>query len=338
MQIMKHIAIAIVGLIALLAASPSFASSDSIIFVRDGDLWKIDLASNKETPFLKDAHSTALSRDGKSLAFVRKGNVWVANSMGKNTKQVTNYPLNKKEICSLEWFPKGDRLAFAIDEDYTVSYSGPLRKVYWPPDWNEPKENNISLRSIWLIMKDGKEQTKWIGNTYGSGAMGVLLGDVDNPKWSPTCDTMVFSRNGDIWVAEVEEDKSTLPGIAFLDKNETRLAAVADYDNHYGVSSENYYAGHFSWTPDGDQIIYDLYRHGGSGFDEIWQMNSDGTKNKRLLSLDVESFPQLSADGKKIAYIDHGGLWVTDKDVISPKKIANNVDYDNIVWCSEPKQ
>ncbi len=326
-------AIEFICIIVALLVSPCFAvengnMQEQILFVRNGDLWNLNITKNEESLLLKDAKSPVCSKEGARLAFVRNGNIWIMDIEGRNQKKVTNYPLNKKDIKAIEWFPTGDKLAFSVDDDYELTYFETERKLVWPEDSYEQKKSKLSMRGIWITNIDGKFQKKWIGNVPGSGTNGTRLSDVDAPKWSPGGDAIVFSRNGDIWIAKITNDE-----LFYLNKKEKRVAAVAYLENHYGASGNSHIADHFSWTPDGNQIVFDIHRYEGSGFGEIWRMNADGNEQKKLFSPNEESFPQISPDGKKIAFIQGFSLWIMNIDGSSPEKKADSVEMDQITWC-----
>lgn len=303
-------------------------ASEQIIFVRNGDLWRIDLKTRRDLLLMKKAVSPSCSKNGKKLAFVREGNIWIGNIDGSKAHRITNYHPNTKHITSIEWFPNGDKLAFCMDDEYEIIYAGSNRKVVWPKDAYEERKLKIMAQNIWTISQDGKNQAKWIGKVPGSGTTGTQLSDAYYPKWSPTGDSLVFGRNGDIWMANIVDDE-----ISEFDKKERRIAAVAYLENHYGASGNSHFADNFSWTPDGKQIVFDIHRHKGSGFGEIWKMNADGTGQMKLFSPNEESFPQISPNGQKIGFIQAFSLWIMGLGGTSPEKLVGDIDMDNIAWC-----
>ncbi|HTM31926.1 MAG TPA: DPP IV N-terminal domain-containing protein, partial [Vicinamibacterales bacterium] len=73
----------------------AWISSDEILFGRSGQLWKVNAASGKPVRMpgaLGDAGSFSLSPDRQTIAFIRRGNIWVGNVAAGTERQVTNLP------------------------------------------------------------------------------------------------------------------------------------------------------------------------------------------------------------------------------------------------------
>lgn len=79
------------------------------------------------------------------------------------------------------------------------------------------------------------------------------------------------------------------------------------------------YDGNAAWSPDRTKIAFDSNR---AGSDDIFVMNHDGTREKRLTSTTAsELWPQWSADGRRIAYGRGSQLWVMNADGSGKRKI-----------------
>lgn len=62
----------------------------TIAFVRSGDIWMANGEGNEQRLVIKNAQAPAWSPDKTMLAFARKGDVWVSDANGQNQKQLTD--------------------------------------------------------------------------------------------------------------------------------------------------------------------------------------------------------------------------------------------------------
>ena len=70
-----------------------------LAFVRNGDIWLANGDGSGQYRVIPNAQSPAWSPDRKRIAFARQGNVWVANGDGSNQRQVTflQTPIDREE-------------------------------------------------------------------------------------------------------------------------------------------------------------------------------------------------------------------------------------------------
>ena len=141
---------------------------------------------------------------------------------------------------------------------------------------------------VWVM--DLKTKDKYLlANRYTSAFDGGYLRDFD---WSPNDDKILLS-DGNIWI---------------IDQDGTNLTKITNFSMG---------CGHGRWSPDGNEIVYDVSNDG------VYLMNSDGTNNTKLLPKGC-CFPDFSPDGTKIAY-ESNGIYIhnllnvtgfpTDKDL-----------------------
>jgi TolB protein len=77
------------------------------------------------------------------------------------------------------------------------------------------------------------------------------------------------------------------------------------------LTSDSASEGGPAWSPDGRWIAYDRYRSGKSA---IWKMRADGSHKTRLSPPLLSAVPAWSPDGARIAFVDHGRIWVMNAD------------------------
>ena len=144
----------------------------------DGDIWALDLASQKETRLIKNAFNPDYSPDGSRIAFdaswVGPHRIWVVDSQGHNPQQLTS------------------------DSSEAVTHVRPR----WSPDGSKIVFQNIERTKFDVRIVDSKTgQTVWVTND--------AVQDI-NPVWSPSGRHVYFSsyRGGgiNIWRVSVRTD------------------------------------------------------------------------------------------------------------------------------------
>ncbi len=76
------------------------------------DLWVMQPDGSRAGLMVRNAGEAAVTRDGKRIAFVRAGTIWVMNRNGSGQKQVTTPPHGAKD-ADPAWAPNGVRLYFS---------------------------------------------------------------------------------------------------------------------------------------------------------------------------------------------------------------------------------
>ena len=120
-----------------------------------------------------------------------------------------------------------------------------------------------------------------------------LDGDATAPDWSPDASRIAFTFN----------DCS----VAIMDADGSDLSLIAD-DPSQCLSDP-------SFTPDGSRLVFGHFDWLGTGADEIWSMNPDGS-DKHVVTGAGNTDPNVSPDGQKLSFKDAtvGALFVQDMD------------------------
>jgi len=191
-----------------------------------------------------------LSPDGKKIALVARGEIFVMSSEGGYARNITRTPWRERELC---WDKNSRYLVYVSDVDanpdlYITSALGdepPRRLTYSPEDERLPK---FSPDGKWIAYYRGKRQIRLM-KADGSGDRLLLEADfggrfADPFSWSPDSRylAVVLRRNGNEDIVAVNVETGEL----------TDLTNTA-YDETFPV-----------WSPDGKFLLFRSNRFGHS--------------------------------------------------------------------------
>lgn len=195
------------------------------------------------------------SPDGKRIAFVRNGNLWIMDITdgpkpeASNLRQLTSDPQDC--IWSLDWSPDGSQIVFDAQKGNptgTASYSNPLTS------------------EIYMINADGSNLRRLTDNAIMDSG----------PTWSPDGKTIVFasSRDGD------PQYTMKMAYISTDNKGAFELYSMtADGQNIQRLTQNTANDYNPAWSPDGRSIAFTSNRDGNT---EIYTMAPDGSQQTRL--------------------------------------------------------
>ncbi len=94
-----------------------------VLFVQDSQLWQwFDGETASISPIGADITEIAISPDGRRVALVRDGNLWIMNSSGGNAKQIVyssllprddrSVPATSRKVCHIRWSADGADIFF----------------------------------------------------------------------------------------------------------------------------------------------------------------------------------------------------------------------------------
>jgi len=155
-------------------------SAERIAFVTKGDLWVADADGTHRGLLVRDADTPAWSPNGRRLAFVRKGTVYTVRVDGLDERKLATgaHPT---------WSPDGKRIAFDRD-GHIVSvrwYGGDPRVV---TDGEDPA---YAPNGRLAVVRDGQV---FVG--------GRLIGEGAQPSWAPDGLRLAYVRDNTIYVNE----------------------------------------------------------------------------------------------------------------------------------------
>ena len=154
------------------------ADGARLAFVVRGDLWVADADGTHASRLVRSADTPAWAPNGKRLAFERDGTVWTVRADGLDLRRLANgaHPA---------WSPDGLRIAFDRDgEIYSTQwFGGALRHLATGTDPTYSRARQLAY------VRDGEV----IAGTR-------TIGEGESPTWSPSGKQVAYESDGTIYV------------------------------------------------------------------------------------------------------------------------------------------
>jgi Tol biopolymer transport system component/C-terminal processing protease CtpA/Prc len=154
---------------------------------------------------ISGARHPALSPDGKRLAFVYRGDIWISNSTGGRAIPVTSHvALDAYPVFSPDgnWIAFGSRRHGQWDVFVIPSLGGTARQLTWHSGHELPFGwNSDSSRICFTARRDGMRYGLYTVDvsTFRTGLLCEDYATMRYPRWSPDGKSMVYGRYGMPW-------------------------------------------------------------------------------------------------------------------------------------------
>jgi Tol biopolymer transport system component len=270
-----------------------------------------------------DERAAVWSPDGTKIAFVRSPtpddtDIFVMNADGTDMARLTTDRARLTDGSVIEpqavWSPDGTKIAFVKssapdDTDIFVMNadgSNPKNLTTSPDDEGSPTWSPDGRQIAFVRVFPAGE-----GQVYGKTKIFVMDADggdqaqllpgrtsrESTPDWSPDGEWIAFLSDGDIYVTQVG------------DIDQWRQLTDDPVDDLYPT-----------WSPDGTEIAF--YRYESQYATELYKVDSDGSNETRLRDSAYPYGLTWSPDGKHVAYLAEGGLYVVNADGSNPTLVV----------------
>lgn len=258
-----------------------------------------------------NASSMAVSPDGKEVAFVLRGEVYVTDTKYKTTRRITDTPAQERRVA---FSPDGRTLVYDSDRDgqwqlFTATIKNPEEKrfAYATEIVETPLYKGKGVAQQPAFSPDGKKvafledrtalrvidlKSKAV-TTALDGKYNYSYADGDIPfEWSPDSEWLLISYIGEGgW-------------------NNSDVAAVkADGSRTVDLTESGYGDGNPKWALGGRAITYETGRYGMKSHGS-WGNQSDIV----LMALDSEAWDELTATEEEAALRDEADKEKADKE------------------------
>lgn len=264
-----------------------------------------------------------------------KGNLWIIGTNGKNHQKLTSREVNESQA---RWSSSGDRLVFVSGTD-----EGAEIYVYW--------KNSQRIAKLTQLEKSPSQLTwspdgEWLAFTMKVDAKSPIF--VSPPKKPDGAKWADSPRITDRLKHEADGSGYIEPGFRHI------FVLSAEGGMARQMTSDDYnHSSNISWSPDSKTIVFSAnrvpdweYRFRNS---EVYKMNVENGGITALTERDGPDYaPQVSPDGKRIAYLSYEDkkqtyqlrqLYVMDLDGNNKKLLSGDLDHSvsDPVWAADSK-
>ncbi len=268
-----------------------------------------------------------LSPDGKHIAYLSQGHVWVVSVAGGEPLQLTNHPKGAGD-------PRG-----ATDQH-----------PQWNPNgkWILYSTGTKGFNELYVVSEDGKVD-HWLAATeiyHGKDVIANVAADHGDavasdrfdarPSWSPDGTRIAYTErsreffSGKLKVLPFNQSTGEASGAA-LDL----YVAKNDPGGAWAVNTD-------VWSPDGNTLAVVLQE---TNWDKIWLIPAKGGKAKELtFGTGEDEEPVYSPDGRWIAFESNRGvaeerhIWVVPAAGGEPHRLTNFTGHElGLRWSADSK-
>lgn len=300
--------------------------------LNDSDVWRLDLGTRERRRLLEDAYHPAYSPDGERIAFVASWSgahrIWVADSLGHNTRQVTTAESEVVSHVAPAWSPDAGKIVFQsiektkhdirvvdLETGAMTSLTDDLFKdvdPVWSPEGDEvffssPRGGGMNLWRI-AVDRDGAPAGEPRQITTGAGQdLNVALAPSGH-----RAAFAILSQNADLWRVPVTPDSGIATG-----PPEAVIATTREESRG-------------AWSPDGRRIAFNSDRGGEMN---LWLHSLDDGVTQQLTSGPGGDYQaRWSPDGRKLVFFSSRSgnidIWAVDVETGQLEQLTSDPAID----------
>jgi Tol biopolymer transport system component len=297
----------------------------------EGDVWRYDLAGDKEQKLIDAAFDPAVSPDGSRIAvdasWAGTRRIWVVDEFGRNAQQVT---LDNSEAVSHldpQWSPGGDKIVFVNMERTRFD----IKTVDLDTREQEWLTNDLhkDVNPVW-----SPTGTVYFSSTRGGGmnVWRVPLKPGGNPMTPPQ--QVTTGAGQDVHLAVSADGTKLAISILGINADLYRLPLSLETGLPTGepeaVVTTTREDSRGAWSPDGLRIAFNSDRAGDMN---IWVYSFSDGASKQVTSGSGGDFQaNWSPEGTRLVFFSsragNADIWLTDLGTGELTQLTHNLSLD----------
>lgn len=307
-----------------------WVSPEQILFSKEGSLWTVSTSSRKPSRFpgFEGVANFSISGDKTQIAFVRKGQVWVASLQWKTERQLTHLT-EGMTVNGVSFSPDQQYVSFNASHSEDVAeplpYNGDRVRVYRSTSWDSrigivsvytPAGEPLWIRTSGGGGGQGMGGTQWVSGpaivrqefspdrktrevvvtSATTGESHILWKDHDPAYWTPTGGARTVASPDGKWI-EFVSDRSGWPHIYVIPADATSESQARQ------LSKGNFGDGYAAWSANSKLLAYAHSKDGDQMERFISVADVTTGKIEPIVTAGGVNFdPSFSPDGSKLIY------------------------------------
>ncbi|MFP8489573.1 S41 family peptidase [Gracilimonas sp. Q87] len=279
----------------------------------------------------------AVSPDGKEIAFIARGEVFVTSVDGGMTKRITDTPETEAHVT---FTPKGDKVVYASERDgkWSIYQTEIVRSEEEPFFF----ASSLLKETALIETEEGNYLPRFSPDgskiAYVAGRRTLKVKDLKSGNTTDlmTPEELFHMRDGDKYFRWSPDSKWLLVGWSKLLNNSEVLLLSADGEDRYNLTESGYYDYSPKWINDGKQMIWfsnqdglKSYATSGSFQSDVYTMFFDQESWDKF-NMSEEDY-KLMQEIEKVNKAEGGDDENDDEEKKEEEEVKNmNIDFDRM--------